>query len=372
MPTQHHDDPRLNTATIKSGIVAGLVAMAREHGVGCDGWFSGLRLGPAAFDGETPVYLSYRQACQIMRRAMRSLPVHGPGLVLGQQQGIGHFGLLGLAMLTAPQFAQALQLGIRYAPITGAMMELELDEHDDGAMSVVARMVSTDPELEPFLCEELFASSLMLCRGLLGPGFRPRLVELAYREPAYGADYAELFDCEVRFGCPRNRVVIDASWLRAPMPAHNTLSAQQVLALCDEQMPAGAVIIQVKLHHRPGDRRVMHAQLQCLPEVGRGQHGQAEQAEVADVLAHAERQARAADGQAAHGAANDLAGLAVGQVSGVVAAEFGRSQAQAGEPALTGYAGFRRHRHQARDDPALDVGYAQARVVDVELLHTRR
>jgi len=239
MPSQHRDDPRLDNATIKSGIVAGLVAMAREHGVACEQWFSGLRLGPAAFDGEAPVYLSYRQACQIIRRAVRSLPVHGPGLVLGQRQGIGHFGLLGLAMLTAPQFAQAMQLGIRYAPITGAMMELELDEYDDGAMGVVARMQSPEPELEPFLCEELFASSLMLCRGLLGAEFRPRVLELTYPAPSYAADYVHVFACEVRFEAPRNRVVIDPRWLQAAMPANNSASAQQIIALCEEQMPAG-------------------------------------------------------------------------------------------------------------------------------------
>ena len=48
--------------------------------------------------------------------------------MLGERQNIGHFGLLGLAMLTAPRFAEALQLGVHYAPITGAMMELELDD----------------------------------------------------------------------------------------------------------------------------------------------------------------------------------------------------------------------------------------------------
>ncbi|MDR0182842.1 AraC family transcriptional regulator [Lysobacter arvi] len=229
----------MNNATIKSGIVAGLVAMAREHGVACEGWFSGLRLGPAAFDGEAPVYLSYRQACQIIRRAVRSLPVPGPGLVLGQRQGIGHFGLLGLAMLTAPRFAEAMRLGVRYAPITGAMMELDLDDHEDGAMGVVARMRSPDPELERFLCEELFASCLMLCRGLLGAEFRPRVVEVAYPPPPYAADYVHVFACEVRFDAPANRVVIDPRWLQAAMPANNSASAQQIIALCEEQMPAG-------------------------------------------------------------------------------------------------------------------------------------
>lgn len=239
MPPYDRDDPRLSTANIKSGIVAGLVAMARETGTACEGWFAGLRLGPAEFDGETLVYLSYRQACQIIRRALRGLPVRGVGLVIGERQTIGHFGLLGLAMLTAPRFAQALQLGVHYAPITGAMMELDLGEAPDGAMSVIARMRSPDDELEPFLCEELFASSLMLCRGLLGAQFNPRALELAYAAPAYAGDYERVFRCEVRFGAPCNRVVIDPQWLQSSMPAGNAASAQQIIALCEEQMPAG-------------------------------------------------------------------------------------------------------------------------------------
>ena len=36
------DDPRLGVANIKSGIIAGLVAMAAETSVPCEGWFAGL------------------------------------------------------------------------------------------------------------------------------------------------------------------------------------------------------------------------------------------------------------------------------------------------------------------------------------------
>ena len=235
------NDPSLAAASIKSTIISGLMAMAREQGASCDSWFAGLRLSAAQFDvgpGESPPYLSYRQASQIIRRALRSLPGEGHGLALGARQDIGSFGLLGLAMLTAPDFAQALRLGVHYAPITGAMVELEIEDVP-GGLAVVAITREHDRELEPFLCEELFASSLGLCRGLLGPQFRPRVVELAYSAPAYAQAYRTMFECEVRFDCARHRVIIDRPWLTAPMPAHNSLSAQQVKALCDAQMPSG-------------------------------------------------------------------------------------------------------------------------------------
>jgi AraC-like DNA-binding protein len=231
----------LHGVNIKCGIVASLVAMADRLGVPCDDWFDGLRLQRDQFRAEAPAYLSYRQACQIVGRALRALPGEGHGLAIGQAQDVGHFGLLGLAMMTAENFGEALRTGVQFAPITGAMMELQLEPQAlaDGhaGMAMTARMGTPEPDIEPFLCEELFASCLMLCRGLLGPWFVPVLLELAYPAPAYADEYRRLFGCEVRFDATANRVVVDAGWLGAPMPAHNLSTSRQVLELCRQQMP---------------------------------------------------------------------------------------------------------------------------------------
>lgn len=231
-------DPRLDAANIKSGIVAALVARADELGVPCDAWFSGLRLRREQFVGEAPIYLSYRQACLIIQRAVSGLPGEGHGLVLGARQDLAQFGLIGLAMMTAADFGEALRIGVRYAPITGAMLDLALDEGDTDQIAVVLRMRTRDPEIEPYLCEELVSSSLMLCRGLLGDAFRPTCVDLAYPAPGYADDYAAAFDSPVRFDQPRTRVVMDRAWLARPMPAANRETARQIVALCRAQMPS--------------------------------------------------------------------------------------------------------------------------------------
>ncbi|WP_372013480.1 AraC family transcriptional regulator [Pseudoxanthomonas sp. 10H] len=236
------DVPPLHGANIKCGIVAGLVGMADRLGVSCDGWFEGTRLQRAQFGAGAPVYLSYRQACQIVGRALHALPGEAHGLALGQAQDVGHFGLLGLAMMTAPNFGEALRTGVEFAPITGAMMELQLESvalaDERPGVAMTARMGTPEPDIEPFLCEELFSSCLMLCRGLLGPWFGPALVELAYPAPPYAPEYRKLFGCEVRFGAQANRVVIDGGWLGSPMPAHNPATSRQLLDLCRQQMPS--------------------------------------------------------------------------------------------------------------------------------------
>lgn len=254
------DDPRLTAASIATNILSGLCLMAEEQEIACEHWFAGLRLGRAQVD-DASVRVSYRQASLILRRALRDLPGPDIGLRLGRQQTIGNFGLLGLAMMTARTFGDAVAVGLQYSPVSGSLMDLELDDSEPGTLALVAKPRAPDDAILPFLCEELFASTLMLCRGLLGPSFRPLRLELAYPAPSYAREYEALFECEVRFGMPRNRELIDPAWLSRRLPAWNPVSAQQALALCRAQMPRGPAsgeivvavrqLLRARLHEGP-------------------------------------------------------------------------------------------------------------------------
>src|SRR5690606_40377889 len=152
-------------------------------------------------------------------RALRDLPGPDTGLRLGRQQTVGNFGLLGLAMMTARTFGDAVAVGLQYSPVSGSLMDLELDDSEPGTLALVAKPRAPDDAILPFLCEELFASTLMLCRGLVGPSFRPLRLELAYPAPAYASEYAALFECEVPIDMPRHRELRDPAWLSSPPPA---------------------------------------------------------------------------------------------------------------------------------------------------------
>lgn len=212
--------------------------VADEQGIPCEPWFAGLRLTRAQID-DASVRVSYRQASRIVQRAMRALSLPDLGLRLGRRQNIGNFGLLGLAMMTARTFGDAVGIGMQYAPVSGGLMDLELDTSESGVVAMVAHPRAQEPQILPFLCEELFASTLMLCRGLVGANFKSRRLELTYPAPAYAAEYDALFECEVRFGMPRNRVMIDTGWMPHALPTYNPVSAQQALALCRAMMPDG-------------------------------------------------------------------------------------------------------------------------------------
>src|SRR3546814_6986704 len=142
-------------------------------------------------------------------------------------------------MMTARTFGDAVAVGLQYSPVSGSLMDLELDDSAPGALALVAKPRAPADAILPFLCEELFASTLMLCRGLVGASFRPLRLELAYPAPAYAQEYEALLECEVRFGMPPNRELINPAWTSRRLPARNPGSAQQALALCRAQVPRG-------------------------------------------------------------------------------------------------------------------------------------
>ena len=224
-------DPRYRAAVIPTTILAELCRLADSRHVSVEPWFSGLGLTRAQVD-DAATRVSYRQASTAIRRARRDLAQDDLGLQLGRRQSIGTFGILGLAMMTARTFGEAMALGIEHHAISGALMDMEMEALGPGEVALLARPRFADDPILMFLCEELFASCLVVCRGLLGDAFAPARLELTYPAPAHADEYRRLFRCEVRFGAAFNRAVVDGHWLAMRLPTHHPVSAKQALEIC--------------------------------------------------------------------------------------------------------------------------------------------
>lgn len=267
-----NDDPRYTAAEFPSNKLLYLTQLADAHGVDSTPWFAGLALDRTQI-ADPALRVSYRQASTFIRRALQALDVPDAGLRIGREGTIGGFGLLGLAMMTSRTFGESMQSGIRYHKICGCLLDLSFEAVSEQAVALVATPQFGDIELLPFFCEELFASSTMIARELVGPELQPLRVEFSYPAPAYVADYAELFRCELRFGAEQNRMILDIHWLERPLPGYNPLTAKQALALCAQQRtpdggePHQEVVAAVE--------RLLRSQLRQAPrliEVARALH----------------------------------------------------------------------------------------------------
>jgi AraC-like DNA-binding protein len=233
-------DPRYTAAETQPNVLVHLTQLALARGMPCDGWFAGTGLRRDQLSDPT-LRISYRQAHMVIRRALQTTGDAGLGLAVGRIQTLGSFGLLGLAMMTSPTFGDAMGVGIAHHRISGSLLDVSFEAISQREVAVAAWPRFNDAPLLPFLCEEMFGSSLAIARQLLGTTFNPLRLEVTYARPACAEAYADYFQCELVFGARFNRVVIDAQWLTHPLPTHNPFTAQQALTLCTQQYDAGGM-----------------------------------------------------------------------------------------------------------------------------------
>ncbi|HET7267343.1 MAG TPA: AraC family transcriptional regulator [Oleiagrimonas sp.] len=229
------DHARETASVIPPNVLVHVLVYADECGVDTRAWFSGLGLTRAQML-DPQVKVSYHQARTILLRAIAALGEPALGLIVGRRQKIGSFGLLGLLMMTSATFGEAMHQAIDNHQICGCLLDIGFEQLSGEEVALALWPRFDDPQLQPFLCEEVIASSLMIAIQLLGPEFGLKRIELTYAAPAYKSLYPRVLGTHVQFGARHNRAVIDAQWLTRPLPGHNPLTARQALELCKIQL----------------------------------------------------------------------------------------------------------------------------------------
>lgn len=213
-------------------MLTALVDLAGEYGVPAPRLCAGL--GFSLDDLRGGMLLSHRQAWRMIRRALQLSGRSDLGLELGRRENPSHFGLPGFAMLTAKTFSEAVDIGLRYQAQAGGMTDVT-SELDERHLALIAQPRLRDADVLPFLMEEVFASVLTLARIMTGHMIRPHAVELSYAAPAHADRYHEVFQCPVRFGCDRNRLLVDRHWLNEPLATHSPVMSVDLRALLEQR-----------------------------------------------------------------------------------------------------------------------------------------
>lgn len=227
-------ETRQTMALIRPNVLVHVLQHADDRGVDCRGWFAGLGLTREQMV-DPCVRLSYRQVHTILLRALETCGEPGLGLVIGSSENLSVFGLLGLLMMTAPTFGEAVRMGVENHEVSGSLLDMDFENLGGDEVALVVWPRFDDPRLQPFLCEEIMASSLAVARELVGPHFCPRRVELTYSAPGHATMYPRVLGAETRFDAPASRLILDAHWLGTPLAGHNPLASRQAQQLCRNQ-----------------------------------------------------------------------------------------------------------------------------------------
>ncbi|MFF7266311.1 AraC family transcriptional regulator ligand-binding domain-containing protein [Streptomyces sp. NPDC008159] len=227
---------RSTSATIAPNILRYLARVAEEDGVDLRPVLDEVGLD-AAVMRSAALRVSYRQGSDVIRRALERTGDEHLGLRVGAAQHLTAWGPLGLAMMAAETFQEAIETGLRYQNLSGAMLVWSARWEDDG---YVLRAELPDPALDPavavFLIEEAYSSAATLTRLNVGASFAPEVVDFAFPAPRDTRRFEELFRCPLRFGAPGNRLVFPARWVRATQPGRDSITYASTLELLDSQL----------------------------------------------------------------------------------------------------------------------------------------
>lgn len=185
--------------------------------------------------------LTSAQHYQLMHNLLAFISKEAFGLETGRRSRLCDIGVLGLTMLCAPDVRTAIEVGVKYAPIAGALGKLWVDyQGDDIVIAYRAPVVSAD--LRAYLSESQLATVYAYFWEML-PGAggeageaslltRAKEVSFDYPEPDCSDLYREFFDCPITFDAPECRMVVDQS-LAAQAPAFaNELTFLQCTEVC--------------------------------------------------------------------------------------------------------------------------------------------
>ncbi|MEU1183159.1 AraC family transcriptional regulator ligand-binding domain-containing protein [Streptomyces sp. NPDC005820] len=227
---------RSTSATIPPNILRYLALVADEYGVDLRPELTRLGLDRSVM-GSAALRVSYRQGSAVIRHAVELTGDAHLGLRVGAAQHLTAWGLLGFAQLAAETLRDAVETGVRFQNLSGAMVVWSADVEEVG---YVLRAELPDPALDPavavFLVEEGFASVVTLTRLSAGAEFAPQSVEFAVPAPPDPDLFTGLFRCPVRFGVAENRMVFPLVWARRPMPGRDPVTYAATLELLEEAM----------------------------------------------------------------------------------------------------------------------------------------
>lgn len=241
MPDTHVPAPspgtsRSTSATIAPNILRYLAVVADEYGLDLQPLLTDVGLDEGVMRSAA-LRVSYRQGSAVIRRAVELTGDAHLGLRVGAAQHLTAWGLPGLALLAADTLRDAVETGVRFQNLSGAMVVWSARSEEPG---YVLRATLPDPALDPavavFLAEEALASVVTLTRLSAGEEFVPRGVEFTFPAPCDTGAFTELFRCPVRFAAAENRLVFPTAWARRPMPGRDRVTYAAVMELLEHQL----------------------------------------------------------------------------------------------------------------------------------------
>lgn len=160
---------------------------------------------------------------QVLNKAAEETGIDSIGLRVGMQFRPATFLDVGYALAAASTIREALDINIRYQPLTQEVLRTRL-EVDRKYARILFEPAFSDAEMMRRITEAVLAGYASIGRWLLWDQERP-LASVQFRhaapKPETAAFCQSLFGEDVRYGAPVDMMVLDAALVTRPLPNAN-------------------------------------------------------------------------------------------------------------------------------------------------------
>jgi AraC-like DNA-binding protein len=180
--------------------------------------------------------IGHRELLTVFANAMALSADPAIGIRYGLRTGIGAYGTLGFAMVSAPTDLHAVSLALKYQRLlVGALIKVSLSI-DNSVGVIVMDDAIADISLRRFYLEQLCAGFMAFNTAMAGKPAILRSIELPFPAPDYIEVYREVFDCPVKFDAKRTQIFFDCGVLSTTLPNSDPLTFEACERICEQIM----------------------------------------------------------------------------------------------------------------------------------------
>ena len=202
-----------------------LCKLGQRLGSPLSGLLSGSSIAPAHLQ-DPHLEIRPEQELQVILNLVRLQgQTPGLGLMAGAEYHLATYGLWGYALLTCPNFGEAVHMGLRYLDLSFAFSRIDLDERSD-SVAIVLNVDHLPPAARAFVLERDSSAIQVIQRELFGAAMPLMDLEFSMRPTAPVAQYEAVYGRVPLFESSRNAVVFSRDLLSTPLPKGNPASVE--------------------------------------------------------------------------------------------------------------------------------------------------
>lgn len=238
-----NDSPwRMQEKTFSGYITRSVLQYAAFRGLNIDSLCNTVGLDPVVLtlpDQRIPRSIQHA----LWQEVVKQTGDENVGLHLGEAFSLGNYGIAGYVLLNCQTLAGVFEKFCRYTCLFCQGVQTQISTSDGMAFfdcNSVPEVVP-DPNLleeSRYDTESTFVSALTAIKALTGKSLRPSVVWFRHQLPADVSEYERIFQTELKFSMPVNRLVFDATCLNWSVLSSNasllTLFEQQAEAMLGE------------------------------------------------------------------------------------------------------------------------------------------